>query len=49
MKKRLTLTIDGKSQDLILRSREPYAPKEQVVKSKKVYSRKVKHKSARIM
>ena len=40
MKKRIT--INGKP--ITIKIREPYAPKQQVVKSKKIYSRKRKEK-----
>lgn len=40
MKKKVSITLRGKTKTVILKTREPFAPKEKVVESKKVYSRK---------
>lgn len=39
MRKRITIN----DKEVVIKTREPYAPKERVMKSKKVYTRKIKH------
>lgn len=45
MRREVKISIGGKSKEYVIKSRETYAPLTKVVKSKKAYSRKVKHKS----
>lgn len=45
MRRDIKITIDGKTKDFTIKTREKFAPKQQVVKSKKVYTRKAKHKN----
>lgn len=40
MKAKISITLKGKTKTVIFKTRVPFAPKEKVVKSKKVYSRK---------
>jgi hypothetical protein len=42
MRKRIKIN----NKEVVIKTREPFAPKEQVVKSRKIYTRKEKHRKS---